>query len=91
MSWLPLWTRRQFAPEESQGAASTDAYRLSRVRLHEAFARLFLYKGVNDSVTIQEATTNTVQELESVLPTAAPAGCRCESSGGTCTWVAYQT
>ena len=65
----------RFRSDVHRVLASTDAYRLSRVRLHEAFARLFLYKGVNDSVTIQEATTNTVQELESVLPTAAPAGC----------------
>jgi hypothetical protein len=42
-------------------AIQKSIYRLSRPRLHEAIARLYLYNGVNDSVSKLEATAYVVQ------------------------------
>jgi hypothetical protein len=65
----------KFNADVSRILGDPEAYRLSRPRLHEAIARLYLYKGVNDSVSKLEATAYVVQQLELILPTDAPAGC----------------
>ena len=67
----------KFSADGSRILGDPEAYRLSRPRLHETIARLYLYKGVNDSVSKLEATAYVVQQLEltCILPTDAPAGC----------------
>ena len=52
-----------------------ESYRLCRPNLHEALARLYLTKGVNDTATKKEATQYVMQQLESALPESPPKGC----------------
>ena len=52
---------RKFSADVSRILGDPEVYRLSRPRLHEAIARLYLYNGVNDSVSKLEATAYVVQ------------------------------
>jgi len=52
-----------------------ESYRLCRPNLHEALARLYLTKGVNDTATRKEATQYVMQQLEAALPESPPKGC----------------
>eukprot|EP00900_Chrysochromulina_parva_P015975 jgi/Chrpa1/24379/Chrysochromulina_OHIO_Genome00026191-RA len=78
VTFMPSANRIKHILEIADGSrilGDPEAYRLSRPRLHETIARLYLYKGVNDSVSKLEATAYVVQQLELILPTDAPAGC----------------
>jgi hypothetical protein len=65
----------KFEADVTRVLTDPDSYRLCRPSLHEALARLFLTKGVNDSASKKEATQYVMQQLESALPKSPPKGC----------------
>jgi hypothetical protein len=65
----------KFEADVKRVLTDPDSYRLCRPSLHEALARLYLTKGVNDSATRKEATQYVMQQLESTLPKSPPKGC----------------
>jgi hypothetical protein len=65
----------KFEADVKRVLTDPDSYRLCRPSLHEALARLYLTKGVNDSATKKEATQYVMQQLESTLPKSPPKGC----------------
>ena len=64
----------KFEADVKRVLTDPDSYRLCRPSLHEALARLYLTKGVNDSATKKEATQYVMQQLESTLPKSPPKG-----------------